>query len=140
MNQKQNRREKTTGGAKIAALDFKADIDFTAVDAQGHTLRLNVTDSVQWQSIGNDKFLMPHPNHVLAWLVGSSECLRKGMRVVMPILRDDGEVVFQPVVVTNTVMNQFNIWASWWRSMCEEQDQILDSVNKEETDDKEGTS
>ena len=58
----------------------------------------------------------------------------------MPILRDDGAVVFKPVVVTNTVMNQFNIWASWWRSMCEEQDKILNSVNKEETDDKEGTS
>ena len=104
MNQRQNTRKKTIGDAKTAALDFKADIDFTAVAAQGHTLRLNVTDSVQWQSIGSNKFLMPHPNHVLAGHVGSSERLRKGMRVVMPIIRDDGAVVFKPVVVTNPAL------------------------------------
>ena len=140
MNQQLGKNKNRSGDVKTAALDFKGGIDFIAVAAQGHTLQLNATDSVQWRSIGSSKYLMPHPNHILAWLVGSNECLIKGFRVGMPILRNDGEIVAMPVDVTNTTMNQFNVWAGWWRAMLEEQEKLLVSDHKEVTDDQDRES
>ena len=77
---------------------------------------------------------MPSWSLVDAFLIATNPNLKKGMKVQMPLLREDGVVEAVDVAITNTVMMQYINWRGYEKDALKERDEILKSSNKEVND------
>lgn len=134
MNHKQKNIRKTNGDAKTAESDSKVDTDYTATPASEKSSQPKETEQGLWRYIGGDKYLMPSWSLVDAFLIATNPNLKKGMKVQMPLLREDGVVEAVDVAITNTVMMQYINWSRYEKDVLKERNEILKSSNKEVND------
>lgn len=135
MNHKPKNTRKTNGDAKIVVSDSKEDTGSTAILASGKISQLKETNLEQWRYIAGNRYLMPNWNLVDAFLVATNPNLKKGMKIAMPLLRDDGCIEEVNICITNTIMMACIRWSQYEKEVLKERDEILKSSNKEVNDD-----